>query len=132
MAAVVHHGGAGTTATAARAGVPQIIVPHYFDQYYWAERIHRTGLGTKAVSRNKLTGRKLAGAIKKSTSDPTYAHRAQGIARELQQKDPWLKRFALSKQTIHRDKAGWLITRTGPDSHPLFRSGDMLSTGESG
>lgn len=88
MAAVVHHGGAGTTATAARAGVPQIIVPHYFDQYYWAERIHRTGLGPKAVSRNKLTGRKLAGAIKKATSDPTYAHRAQGIARELQQKDP--------------------------------------------
>lgn len=34
-AAVVHHGGAGTTATAARAGVPQLVVPHCGDQFYW-------------------------------------------------------------------------------------------------
>ena len=40
MALVVHHGGAGTTATAAKAGVPQIIIPHILDQFYWAERIH--------------------------------------------------------------------------------------------
>ena len=35
VAAVVHHGGSGTTATAARAGVPQVIVPHILDQFYW-------------------------------------------------------------------------------------------------
>jgi len=46
--AVVHHGGAGTTATAARAGVPQIIVPHFFDQYYWGEQVFRKGLINKA------------------------------------------------------------------------------------
>ncbi|MEW5726023.1 MAG: glycosyltransferase, partial [Thermodesulfobacteriota bacterium] len=55
LAAVVHHGGAGTTATAARAGAPQIIVPHFFDQFYWAERIFRVGLGPKAMPRPKLT-----------------------------------------------------------------------------
>ncbi len=87
MAAVVHHGGAGTTATAARAGVPQIIVPHYFDQFYWAKRIHQTGLGPRAVSQKKLTAKNLAEAIQKATSDPAYIERAQEMADTLKKKD---------------------------------------------
>jgi vancomycin aglycone glucosyltransferase len=45
VAAVVHHGGAGTTAAAARAGVPQVIAPMFGDQFYWANRIVDLGLG---------------------------------------------------------------------------------------
>jgi vancomycin aglycone glucosyltransferase len=45
VAAVVHHGGAGTTAAAARAGVPQVITPMFGDQFYWANRIVDLGLG---------------------------------------------------------------------------------------
>jgi vancomycin aglycone glucosyltransferase len=45
MAAVVHHGGAGTTHTAARAGVPQIAIPHVLDQFYFARRVHELGVG---------------------------------------------------------------------------------------
>ena len=45
VAAVVHHGGAGTTTAAARAGAPQVIVPHRYDQYYFAERIDHLGVG---------------------------------------------------------------------------------------
>jgi vancomycin aglycone glucosyltransferase len=45
VAAVVHHGGAGTTAAAARAGVPQVIAPMFGDQFYWANRIVALGLG---------------------------------------------------------------------------------------
>lgn len=45
VAAVVHHGGAGTTATAARAGVPQVITPMFGDQFYWAARIVDLGIG---------------------------------------------------------------------------------------
>ena len=44
VAAVVHHGGAGTTAAAARAGAPQVILPHLLDQYYWARRVEQLGL----------------------------------------------------------------------------------------
>jgi len=45
VAAVVHHGGAGTTAAAARAGVPQVITPMFGDQFYWASRIVALGVG---------------------------------------------------------------------------------------
>ncbi|THV41684.1 glycosyltransferase [Glycomyces buryatensis] len=45
VAAVVHHGGAGTTATASRSGVPQVVVPQMADQPYWAERVTDLGIG---------------------------------------------------------------------------------------
>ncbi|WP_410786403.1 glycosyltransferase [Kribbella sp. C-35] len=45
VATVVHHGGAGTTTTAARAGVPQVVVPLIADQPYWASRVEALGIG---------------------------------------------------------------------------------------
>ena len=45
VAAVIHHGGAGTTFTAARAGTPQVIVPQVADQFYWGERVAGLGIG---------------------------------------------------------------------------------------
>ncbi len=62
--AVVHHGGAGTTTTAARAGTPQILVPHVLDQFHWARRIQQRGLGPPALPRRKLTARELAESIR--------------------------------------------------------------------
>src|SRR5262249_31547651 len=38
VAAVVHHGGAGTTTTAPRAGAPQVVAPPWADQPYWGSR----------------------------------------------------------------------------------------------
>jgi vancomycin aglycone glucosyltransferase len=45
VAAVVHHGGAGTTTTATRAGAPQVVVPQWADQPYWARRVADLGIG---------------------------------------------------------------------------------------
>lgn len=45
VAAVVHHGGAGTTTAAARAGVPQVVIPQIVDQPYWAQRVQDLGIG---------------------------------------------------------------------------------------
>ncbi|MFJ9560481.1 glycosyltransferase [Streptomyces fuscichromogenes] len=46
VAAVVHHGGAGTTATAARAGVPQVVVAvQLSDNPYWAGQVAQLGIG---------------------------------------------------------------------------------------
>ena len=45
VAAVVHHGGAGTTTAAALAGAPQVVLPHDYDQHYWAQRVNHLGIG---------------------------------------------------------------------------------------
>ncbi|MFN8418241.1 MAG: hypothetical protein U0528_03190 [Anaerolineae bacterium] len=49
MAAVVHHGGAGTTAAGLRAGVPSIIVPFFGDQPFWGQRTAALGVGTAPI-----------------------------------------------------------------------------------
>ncbi|CAJ2644694.1 sterol 3-beta-glucosyltransferase UGT80A2 [Trifolium pratense] len=53
-AAVVHHGGSGTTAAALQAGTPQVICPFVLDQFYWAERMHWLGVSPEPLSRNHL------------------------------------------------------------------------------
>lgn len=45
VAAVVHHGGAGTTTAVAQAGAPQVIVPQVVDQPFWAGRMAKLGIG---------------------------------------------------------------------------------------
>jgi len=64
MAAVVHHGGAGTTAAGLRAGVPSIIIPHSNDQFAWGRRVYELGVGSKPIARKNLTTEKLSDAIK--------------------------------------------------------------------
>ena len=64
MAAVVHHGGAGTTAAGLRAGVPSIIVPHSNDQFAWGRRVYELGVGAKPIPRKKLSTENLSEAIK--------------------------------------------------------------------
>jgi UDP:flavonoid glycosyltransferase YjiC (YdhE family) len=63
MAAVIHHGGAGTTATAAAAGVPQVIVPHILDQHYHGRRIFLSGLGPEPIPLPQLTRERLFQAL---------------------------------------------------------------------
>ncbi|WP_195782611.1 glycosyltransferase [Priestia megaterium] len=63
MSAVVHHGGAGTTAAGLRAGVPSVIVPYGNDQFAWGRKIHELGIGSKAIPRKELTAEKLSAAI---------------------------------------------------------------------
>lgn len=87
LAAVVHHGGSGTTATAALAGVPQIIVPHILDQYYWGQRVLRCGLGPKPIRRSQLTSGRLAAAINQCIGGPGYYDRASRIAEEIGKQD---------------------------------------------
>jgi UDP:flavonoid glycosyltransferase YjiC (YdhE family) len=80
VAAVVHHGGAGTTTAAARAGVPQVLVPHILDQYYWGHRIAAIGLGPRAVPADLATADILADRIDRALSDPAIRSRAGALA----------------------------------------------------
>jgi len=84
-AAVVHHGGAGTTASAARAGVPQIVVPHMLDQVYWAERVRLLGLGVAAPSRRRLSSASLAAALCEVVENELLAERAAQIGARIRE-----------------------------------------------
>lgn len=77
MAAIVHHGGAGTTAAALRSGVPQIITPFFCDQPFWGKRIFELGVGPKAIPYSKLTPEKLASLINMAVSDKEIKTKAK-------------------------------------------------------
>ena len=62
VAAIVHHGGAGTTAAAARARVPQVITPMFGDQFYWASRIVELGVGA-TTPHTTMTEESVAAAL---------------------------------------------------------------------
>lgn len=64
MAAVVHHGGSGTTASALRAGVPSVVVPHFADQYFWGEQLHRVGAAPRPLPRMRLRERPLIDRVR--------------------------------------------------------------------
>ena len=78
VAAVVHHGGAGTTAAAARAGVPQVVTPMFGDQPYWASRIVELGLGA-TVAYSAITEESLTNALRRALDPPVVA-RARAFA----------------------------------------------------
>lgn len=69
MAAIIHHGGAGTTAAALRAGVPSIVIPFGNDQSAWGRRVYELGVAAKSIPRKKLTTDKLSRAIRFALTD---------------------------------------------------------------
>jgi len=79
--AIVHHGGAGTTAAAVRAGVPAVVVPFHGDQPFWASRVRQLGIGPAPVPRRRLTARRLADAIELAARDDSLRERASAIGR---------------------------------------------------
>jgi sterol 3beta-glucosyltransferase len=79
MAAVVHHGGAGTTAAGLRAGVPSIVIPFFGDQPFWGQRVADLGVGTAPIPRKQLTVEKLAQAIDRAVTDPVMQQRAADL-----------------------------------------------------
>ena len=82
VAAVVHHGGAGTTHATARAGRPHVIVPHNYDQFYWGYRVEKLGIGTATVRRERLTVETLVSALARSLR-PETAARAGALATRI-------------------------------------------------
>jgi vancomycin aglycone glucosyltransferase len=78
VAAVVHHGGAGTTTMAARAGAPQVVVPHRYDQHYFAHRIDQLNVGV-AHAPTVPTADSLIAALNR-VLQPEVAVRAKSLA----------------------------------------------------
>lgn len=77
--AVVHHGGQGTTAAALAAGVPQVVVPSFADQPYWARRLAELGVAAEPVRYPDLGGDRLAAALAGVMADGAVAARARQL-----------------------------------------------------
>jgi UDP:flavonoid glycosyltransferase YjiC (YdhE family) len=87
VAAVVHHGGVGTTAAGLRAGVPSILVPFFGDQPFWAGRVRALGGGPAAIPRRELSAARLAQAIQEAVADEPLRRRAAEIGALIRTED---------------------------------------------
>ncbi len=88
MAAVVHHGGAGTTAEGLRAGRPTAVFPSNFgDQLFWGRRVHALGVGPEPVPQKRLTAEGMVAAIHSITDDEGMRRRAAALGEKIQAED---------------------------------------------
>ncbi|XP_057732348.1 sterol 3-beta-glucosyltransferase UGT80B1 [Arachis stenosperma] len=115
--AVVHHGGAGTTATGLKAGCPTTIVPFFGDQFFWGDRICQKELGPAPIPISELSAENLSNAIK-FMLQPEVKSRAMEIAKLIENEDG----VAAAVDAFHRHLPDELPLPTPPpvaeDEHP--------------
>ncbi len=86
VGATIHHGGAGTTGAALRAGKPTTACPFFGDQPFWARRIAQLGVGPPALDRKHLTPDRLGSAIM-AMDDPDMKARASSLGAAIRTED---------------------------------------------
>lgn len=87
MTAVVHHGGAGTTGAAFRAGVPAVVIPFTVDQPFWASRVAALGVGPTPIPRKRLTQARLVDALRRAVTDKAIRARAVDLGALVRAED---------------------------------------------
>jgi sterol 3beta-glucosyltransferase/vancomycin aglycone glucosyltransferase len=97
-AAVVHHGGAGTSHAASRAGRPSIVIEHVTDQAFWGGVLHRTGLAPPILHRRTVTADALARAITAVLGSTAIRERARTIGERMRQENGVARAIELVEQ----------------------------------
>jgi sterol 3beta-glucosyltransferase len=82
-AAVVHHGGYGTTAAGLRAGVPALVIPHIADQFFWGDIVHKLGVGPRPLRRAKLSLETLTTSIQELIHTTSFSHAAVSLGDQI-------------------------------------------------
>lgn len=82
--AIIHHGGCGTTHSAARAGKPQMVFPLIIDQHYWGNRVFDLGVGPDRVKISKTTKKQLDNKILDLMTNPAYKQHATLLGEQIQ------------------------------------------------
>ena len=100
VAAVVHHGGAGTTAAGLRAGRPTVICPFIIDQPIWGARVYNLGVGPQPIPQKTLTVDKLAAAIGAATTNRTLRENARDLGQQIREEDGISNAIALIEEIV--------------------------------
>ena len=87
MAAIVHHGGSGTTAAGLRAGKPSLSCPFTGDQPFWGERVYRLGAGPQPIKQKKLTVEAMAMAVTQMVNTPAMQQNAAAVGARIRAED---------------------------------------------
>ncbi|KAL2396210.1 Sterol 3-beta-glucosyltransferase UGT80B1 [Exophiala dermatitidis] len=118
--AVVHHGGAGTTAAGLRFGKPTMIVPFFGDQPFWSAMVAKAGAGAKqALPWKKLNSDLFAEGIRQCL-EPDAKSKAMEIAKSIEKEgdgaenavDSFHRSLDLNKmrcRILHDRAAAWKI-----------------------
>ena len=102
LGAVIHHGGAGTTAAGLRAGIPSILVPFGHDQHTWSRRLHQLGVAPAPISRRKLSVDSIAEGVDHVFKDPAVSARLKALKRRLAAEDG----VGVAVRVLERDLLG--------------------------
>lgn len=102
MSAIVHHGGSGTTGFGLRAGVPALIVPFLFDQFFWGRRVAALGVGPEPIPFRRLSAERLAEAIEIAASDPHMRQRASALGQKIRAENGIAKATKLIEKTCNQ------------------------------
>lgn len=86
-AAVVHHGGAGTTQSASRSGCPSIVIPFMDEQLFWGCQLQKIGLAGKPLPSRKANSANLAERISAILSTKSFKQKAESVAKQMQSHD---------------------------------------------
>jgi len=86
-AAVVHHGGAGTTAAALRSGRPSVVIPFFGDQPFWGRRVEALGVGPAPLPAKRLEAPALAAAVRQATTSAAMRERAEALGAAIRAED---------------------------------------------
>ncbi len=101
-AAIIHHGGAGTSHSALRSGRPSIVVEHAFDQQFWGDELRRVGAAGKVLHRNTVTAPQLAQAIDTVLQSEPMRRRAAELGAQMQNEDGVSRAIELIEQRFGR------------------------------
>jgi len=87
MAAVAHHGGAGTTGAGLRAGKPTVIVPFIADQPFWGQQVEKLGVGPAPIPQKRMTAAALAAALKMAVTNSSMREQALQLGERIRTED---------------------------------------------
>jgi len=126
LAGVVHHGGAGTTAASARAGVPQVVIPHMVDQFMNAHYVRTAGLGL-SLSRKDLGVEGLASALVRLREDSALRARAAQVGERVRARDSLSAAVALLEQSVGAAQPSGVTVTSSVNSRDITRSRSSTS-----